>query len=229
MLAGAEITAEARAVFGDAATYATAPVQTLLPRTGTAFVSPANSLCFMDGGVDAALRDMFPGIETIVRDTLPRVGKTTLLGRAYLPIGAALLTYDPATDSALVTAPTMLVPQPVDSTRNAEHAMRAAMRVFLEHNARRPNDPLVRLVVPALCCGWGEMTPRESVSQIRAALDDGPDHTKFWISEPSERQVLCMRETSLAEQPNYYVNTEWKVVAPADICTRGAKPRPTTL
>jgi hypothetical protein len=39
------------------------------PLKKTYYVSPANSLCFMDGGIDLALsREIFPGIEKTVKN-----------------------------------------------------------------------------------------------------------------------------------------------------------------
>ena len=67
-------------------------------RKGAAFVSPANSLGFMDGGVDYTLsREMFPGCEKEVKKKIwelaaqdPEGGHKTLLGRPYLRVGSAL-------------------------------------------------------------------------------------------------------------------------------------------
>src|SRR5689334_15250017 len=56
------------------------------------FVSPANSLGFMDGGIDLAYsRIMFPGIELKVKNRINELGKVNLLGRKYLPIGSAII------------------------------------------------------------------------------------------------------------------------------------------
>ena len=43
-------------------------IQDYVPDKKTYYVSAANSLCFMDGGIDYALsRIVFPGIETVVK------------------------------------------------------------------------------------------------------------------------------------------------------------------
>ena len=50
---------------------------------GTAFVSPANSLGFMDGGIDFVLsRFMFPGVEASVKAAFAREGAQ--IGRAHV-------------------------------------------------------------------------------------------------------------------------------------------------
>ena len=57
----------------------------------TIIVSPANSLGFMDGGIDMMYMQMFPGIQTTVQDTIKTFNITTALGRYVLPIGSAIL------------------------------------------------------------------------------------------------------------------------------------------
>ena len=69
-------------------------VEDYAPRAGrtTFYVSPANSLCFMDGGIDRALsRAVFPGIEAKVKAAVRWLDRRSLLGRAYLPVGSALI------------------------------------------------------------------------------------------------------------------------------------------
>jgi hypothetical protein len=58
------------------------------------FVSPANSLGYMDGGIDKAYMGMFNEIERKVKNgikkLIPKVNNVTKLGRPYLPIGSAI-------------------------------------------------------------------------------------------------------------------------------------------
>lgn len=50
--------------------------------SGTVFVSPANSLGFMDGGIDRVLsREMFVGAESAIRAKITELGFVTKLGR----------------------------------------------------------------------------------------------------------------------------------------------------
>jgi hypothetical protein len=73
----------------------------------TAFVSPANSLLFMDGGIDRAYsRTMWPGIESICKDRLKRLGNLDFIDRPFLPIGSAIVVADPTLSQWLVCAPT---------------------------------------------------------------------------------------------------------------------------
>ena len=92
------------------------PIQDYQPRPTarmTYYISPANSLCFMDGGIDLALsRQVFPGIEPLVKSQVRAIGRQTLLDRHYLLIGSSLILDDPNPDNSaalkksLVVAPT---------------------------------------------------------------------------------------------------------------------------
>lgn len=161
------------------------------------YVSPANSFCFMDGGIDLAYsRVMFPGIEQKIKWYVSKWGEQTTLGRPYLPIGAAI-THEVSKSDApvkkyLITSPTMLLPQPVGNTRNAYYATRAVLDAV-----DRINQSDMELIVPPMCCGYGKMSARESATQIIQAFND---HKR--IAMPSWSHIL-------AEQPKLYENTEW--------------------
>ena len=132
-----------------------------LPITpNTMYVSPANSLGFMDGGIDAAYSAMFPGIQKAVQDKIKTLGKKTALGRHYLSVGSAVVV---PLDFActLVSAPTMFLPHDVSGTRNAYHAMMAALMAFRKTKTQK------LMVSTGLCCGYGRMDPIVSATQIR--------------------------------------------------------------
>ena len=79
------------------------------PSKKTYYVSPANSLCFMDGGIDYALsRIIFRNIEYEVKATVKQLGIKTRFGRDYLPIGSCVIM--DKGHKALAVAPTMLFP-----------------------------------------------------------------------------------------------------------------------
>ena len=140
-----------------------------LDKKGTAFVSPANSLGFMDGGIDAAYRRMFPGCEPIVKSMISAIGQRTNIGRAYLRVGSVL--WQPLGRGAyLITAPTMFLPHNVSQTQNAYWSMRAVLMAYDRIQIASPQTN--RLVVPSLCCGWGGMRPADSVAQIARAIAD---------------------------------------------------------
>jgi O-acetyl-ADP-ribose deacetylase (regulator of RNase III) len=181
-----------------------------VPRTpGTAFVSPANALGFMDGGIDYVLsRVMFPGVEQRVKAAFASSGGTTLLGRPYMPIGrAAVVSADAdaggeSSGVRLVAAPTMWMPQDVRGTHNAYHAMYAALSA-----AAAAADPIHTLVTSGLCTGCGMMPAEQAVAQMRDA------HVDFLAG----RAPRYTAEQVAAEQPLLYENTEFKVIDPAAV------------
>jgi O-acetyl-ADP-ribose deacetylase (regulator of RNase III) len=158
----------ARAAFPDAEIWKSDVAR--LETNGTAFVSPANSLGFMDGGIDAAYRRMFPGCEPIVKSAIAKIGQRTNLGRAYLRVGSVFWQQVKSGGTYLVTAPTMFLPHNVSQTQNAYWAMRAILMAY--DRIRFGSPQTTRLVVPSLCCGWGGMKPADSVAQIARAIAD---------------------------------------------------------
>ena len=148
-------------------TCSVANVRDMAVTPGTMYMSPANSLGFMDGGVDATYMAMFPGVQRDVQAKIRSLGKTTALGRHYLPVGSAVVVPVGPCGCTLVSAPTMFLPHDVSSTRNAYHAMMAALMAF-----RKQGKVATRLVATGLCCGYGRMAPVVSARQIREAYDD---------------------------------------------------------
>ena len=138
-----------------------------VPKKDTVFVSPANCLGFMDGGIDAVLSKMFPGVQRQVQNKIRSIGFRTCSGRPYLPIGSALIVPFPDIESAVVCAPTMYQPCDVSDTQNAYSSFLAAL--LLCNNAKPQTKTLV---VTSHCCGFGQMTECESAKQMRKAYDD---------------------------------------------------------
>jgi len=136
-----------------------------VPTQGRAFLSPANSIGFMDGGIDFAYsRVMFPGVERQVMAKIASLGRVTALGRPYLPVGSAIVVPRPREGSALVSAPTMFLPHDVSDTQNARHAFTAAL-------AATENPDIHTLVATGLCCGYGRMPVDAAAAQMRGAYD----------------------------------------------------------
>lgn len=158
-----------------------------------AFVSPANSLGFMDGGLDLALTRMFPGIEGEVKRAIVERGRRTILGRPYLPIGEALVVPTCEPGVHVVSAPTMWLPQDVTGTHNPYHAMYAALREAAAH------PEIDHVVAPGLCTGYGKMGEHDAVRlMMRAHRDVLRGRPPRWDAAAIER-----------EQPKYYMNTEF--------------------
>jgi len=122
-----------------------------------AYVSPANSYGYMDGGFDLALRYRFPSIQQ-------RVQQAT---GGYLPVGAAIVvtTEDPYIPF-LISAPTMVIPGDVSSTDNAYLATKAALSAALDHGE------IASLAFPGMATGIGAMAPGVAAHQMARAFTE---------------------------------------------------------
>lgn len=175
-----------------------------LSRDSVAFVSPANCLGFMDGGIDYVYsRDMFPKCEKIVKSEIGRLGFKTNLGRPYFPIGSAFCISVGDT-TGLICAPTMFLPHDVSTTRNAYHSFLASLLVF------RKVALYETLVVTSHCCGYGKMSAAESARQMREAYDDFISITTQPDSSPEKHIVLMPLVNDT--QPDNYDNREIKEI-----------------
>jgi O-acetyl-ADP-ribose deacetylase (regulator of RNase III) len=124
-------------------------------------VSPANSYGFMDGGIDEAYAAAIPDVERVVRNAIARRPE------GHLPVGAAVLVaVSHARIEYVIAAPTMLMPERVESD-NAYRAMRAMLRVA----AAAPTQ--VRSVYcPSLCTGVGAVPPPMAAAAMAEAYAD---------------------------------------------------------
>ena len=169
---------------------------------GTMFLSPANSLGFMDGGIDAAYMEMFPGVQRAVQAKIRMLGNRTALGRYYQPVGSALVV-PVGVACTLVSAPTMFLPHDVSATRNAYHAMMASLMAF-----KKQGGSATLLLATGLCCGYGKMDPAVSARQVREAYDD---FVRGRVPEEIERAddpTFVVTESRDDEQPANYDNRE---------------------
>lgn len=165
------------------------------------FVSPANSLLFMDGGIDLAYMEMFNGIEKLVKNNLKQNGVAPIskLGRLYLPVGSAMTTEIVKDKHYIISAPTMLMPQKVLGTKNPYYAMKAILKVW-------PRDGI--LLLPPLACGYGKIEPEDCAKMIKKAiLETDNDYVGN----------IYINNNFLNEQPNYYENSEFKDIEPGNV------------
>jgi O-acetyl-ADP-ribose deacetylase (regulator of RNase III) len=124
-----------------------------------AMVSPANSFGIMDGGLDAAIRDVlgFPVQKAVQQIILER-------HHGEMPVGAAeIVETGDARWPKLVVAPTMRVPEVVAQSLNAYLAFRAALLACARHE-------IASLVCCGLATGIGAMEPTRCALQMRMAL-----------------------------------------------------------
>lgn len=198
-----------------------------LERDRICFVSPSNSLGFMDSGIDKPLsQEMFVGIEKYIRALIFRLGRESIVGKKYLPIGSAMLTeyrISSSDISYMISAPSMLLPQLVKDSRNAYYAMSAVLNVLDEYEKRHPGE-IDEVVVPGLCCGWGGMSPEQAAKQIRWAFLDHyhlPRSHLETVWYPNGVMVIdtTKEKTIIEEQPNFYENSEWKKISPEEMTT----------
>jgi O-acetyl-ADP-ribose deacetylase (regulator of RNase III) len=165
------------------------------------YISPANCLGFMDGGVEKVYSQiMFPGIESKIKEKIKKLGFVSKLGRPYIPIGKAIVTktdiLHPNGQSYLITSPTMLMPQNVENTPNCFLAMIGVIKVLKEYKHFIDENDL--LIIPSMCCGWGKMKPEISIRQIKQALE-----------EKDVESLNIDFNKILQSQPKFYENTEW--------------------
>jgi O-acetyl-ADP-ribose deacetylase (regulator of RNase III) len=191
---------EIKQFFPDAKTTC-GDIQTI-PQEKTAFVSPANCLGFMDGGIDYVYsRKMFPGCEQQVKQKIRELGFKTFLGRDYLPIGSAFCV--PVGDTTgLICAPTMFLPHDVSKTRNAYLSCLAALLLF------QKAEVYETLVLTSHCCGYGKMSEKESAKQMRKAYDDVLK--KKYPKDSYVGTSVILMPSYNKEQPDNFDNREIK-------------------
>lgn len=135
-------------------------------RENKVFVSPANSLGFMDGGIDWIYsRCLFPGCEEAVKSKIQQFGRFTALRRPYLPVGSAF-SIPVGETTGLICAPTMFHPCDVSQTRNAYWSFLAALLMW------KQTVKYKTMVVTSHCCGVGKMLPENSAQQMLEAFED---------------------------------------------------------
>lgn len=179
------------------------------PNRKTYYVSPANSLCFMDGGIDYALsRIIFPNIETEVKQIVKQLGITSIVGKPYLPIGSSIIVE--RENQSLVVSPTMLLPQNVSTTKNAYYATMAILYNILINKKEKLQD--IDILMTSLCCGYGKMDEETSIQQILEGIRDYINYQPKMIMNN-----IIIHEPNLHEQPKYYQNSEFYPIRPEDI------------
>ncbi len=173
-------------------------------RRRTYYMSPANSLGFMDGGIDLALsRKIMPGIEPIVKQAIKTFGKKTKLDRFYLPIGSSIIiSHDDFKN--LVVCPTMLLPQDISKTQNVLYATLACLYNILVNKGENLDD--IDIILTSSGCGFGLMDSKASFDQTIKAINNYKNYNK--IAQQVNSQVI-IAEPNLNEQSKIYMNSEW--------------------
>ena len=187
----------------------TMKIQDYKPIRKTYYVSPANSFCFMDGGIDLALsRIIFPKIEYEAKQIVKQIGIINLLKRPYLPIGSSIII--DRGDNSLILSPTMLLPQNISSTNNVYFATIAVLYNILINRGEKLDD--IDIIFTSIGCGYGKMTEDESIKQIIEGIKDYKNYKPKILNKN-----IIINEPNLNEQPKYYENTEFINIKPNEI------------
>lgn len=134
-----------------------------------AFVSPANSFGFMNGGIDAVYMQMFPGVEDRVRKAIWNETKfNELLVGDALTVAATM----DEKDVWLIAAPTMRTPSVITDPSAVYLATRAAIR-------EASNLHMDHVMIPGMGTGVGAVHPilaaRNMALGIKHGLDGDPE------------------------------------------------------
>ena len=163
----------------------------------------------MDGGMDYALSIIvFPNIEKEIKEIVKQLGKTSIVGKPYLPIGSSIIL--DKENTSLVVSPTMLLPQNVSGTTNAYYATMAILYNILVNKGESIQQ--VDILFKSFCCGYGKMEEYISIDQI---IDGIADYTHYRPQNINNHIIL--NEPNLLDQPKYYQNTEFFSIHPEDI------------
>lgn len=189
-------------------------IEEYIPNTTkeTYYVSPANSLCFMDGGIDFVLsRIIFPEIEPFIKKVVQGIGIRNLLGRNYLPIGSSIIIENKKhPNRSLVISPTMLLPQNVSGTKNAYYCTMAILYNILINKNKKMDT--IDIIFTSFCCGYGQMSEEESIEQILQGIQDYKSYQPKYTCEN-----IVINEPNLYEQPKYYQNSEFFEIQPQEL------------
>ncbi len=164
-----------------------------------AYVSPANSFGFMDGGIDMAYTQRFgweiqERLQQVIRD---RHHGELLVGDAEIVETGLSRPY------FIIAAPTMRVPMPLGETINPFLAARAVLRLIM-HGVFSPpavlaGEPIRSAVqtvaLPGLGTGIGRVPADICARQVRAAIEEVVlgklEFPTSWKAALQAHQLLC--------------------------------------
>ncbi|MGN0773565.1 MAG: macro domain-containing protein [Candidatus Ventricola sp.] len=127
-------------------------------------VTAGNSFGLMDGGLDKAVADEFPGIELCVRDRISRVYG------AQMPVGTAEnFFWEKGKVRNIIYAPTMQVPMDINGTDNVYLATMAAVHTAVNRTGRVNRT----IWMPMMGTGTGRMPLDAAMRQMARGVKDG--------------------------------------------------------
>ncbi len=194
-------------------------VETLGLQGTNVFVSPANSLGLMRGGIDGVYQKMFPSIENDVRDAIRKIGYKTSDGDFFLPLASALfvnISGDSSQDhlkqckNYLVCCPSMLLPgSNISGTNNAYWCYKSVISLIKKLPIKVDN-----LIVPGIGTGIGGLSYQECAQEFIAALrnleddDESPSapylvmNTQLTIRQPDSPKNLPFKNFYIDQRHN---------------------------
>jgi O-acetyl-ADP-ribose deacetylase (regulator of RNase III) len=185
----------------------------------TAFTSAANGEGMLLGGVDSALRNMFPVVQPIIEETIMDNGFMNKYRDHFIPVGSSTIVPVCDTDENftnnnqyLITAPTMLNPSNVKNTNNCYHALYAVFRVVYKFNQhlKESNKPLIDTVLcPGMGTGVGGISSEDAASQFLQAIQD---FVKVDLSNKYKPDGDSEMYQDISENPNVFIKCPIKMI-----------------
>ena len=146
-----------------------------------AFVSPANSFGFMNGGIDLVYRDRFGmQLEERVRRAIETLYEGELLVGQAFALNATI-----ANDSPLmIVAPTMRVPHPISDYTDVYLATRAAIRTASKHGlcGMIPLSKANKVLFPGMGTATGRTPYRLAARNMLLGFADGLKQRRPYVS-----------------------------------------------
>jgi O-acetyl-ADP-ribose deacetylase (regulator of RNase III) len=168
----------------------------------TAFVSAANGEGFLGGGVDNALRSMFPKVQPIIRETIIENGYINGNDEQFIPVGSAtIVPVSPNNNfnQYLITSPTMLSPMDVSTTENCYYALYATLRLVKKFNEslKKAGKPQIdKIFCPGLGTGVGGMSSNNAAKQFVKAIIDFILIDLLCVEKPTTEQEIYFTDIS---------------------------------
>jgi O-acetyl-ADP-ribose deacetylase (regulator of RNase III) len=166
------------------------------------YVSPANSLGLMRGGIDGIYRKMFPNIENDVRDEIRKLGHKNGTGHFYLPVCSALLvnisgdcTIDKLKNckNYVICCPSMLLPgSNIEGTENVYYCYKSIMTLIKKLPFKVDN-----VIIPGIGTGIGGIAYEKCANEFYKALKDFGNN-----DETPNNQYLVLNTKQMDKQPN---------------------------
>lgn len=176
----------------------------------TGFVSAANALGILGGGVDAAINNMFPLVQENITTIINDNGYINIYGEGFIPIGSATIVpiCEPEQNihnQYLITAPTMLNPCNVSKTNNCYHALYATLRVvkkFNEYQLKNNKPEIETIICPGLGTGVGGIHEIDAARQFWRAI---ADFVKYDIVKLNVPEKYSKMYKDISDKPDVFI------------------------